>query len=262
MEPRRYRVRIGGREFVVRGLTRREYLDAMRRFKDDEPALELFVCETATLWPPAIDFNQEIAGIVTLLAQQIWDVSGLLPDGKLKGFIYEANAWLEDSQGKQEAIALACIPGLTLERLQSTDPADYLKYLWLGQFVCELFMRVPVQAILDPEGFQNAQKQGKQKKPRVNPMSDVATPQYQAADADAMKRRAEARPERAPPPRSQPPPAEAVDDLLEQAKLMGFERHFQPAPNEPIRPPAPPPKKRQTDELDDFSRLNPDFFKP
>jgi hypothetical protein len=164
--PRTYRVRVADEEFTIRGLTRAEYLETIRRFGHNELLLQNYICGIATLTPINYNWDQSLAGVADSIAKAIWNVSGLSAqsDGFLQSFIKEANEWLESEEGKLEAIALATIPGLDLETLHHCDPPDRIKYLWLGQFNCQLFYGIDPQVILHPEEHQGkgATKKGHQ----------------------------------------------------------------------------------------------------
>lgn len=148
---RRYRVTIGEHEFVVRGLNRFEVLTLYRRFSESTAILEIEACKLATSEPVNYDWENNLAGIVSNLFSVVWDISGSDANGSYIGnYVKEANEWLMDTQGKQEAIALACVPGLTLEILQKSDPPDYIKYLWLGQFSCQAIFGIDVERLLSP----------------------------------------------------------------------------------------------------------------
>ena len=149
---RRYKVVIGDDSFVVRGLTRKECQTLLRRFQETPALLEIKACQIATLEPSDYNWEYSLAGVVTSLFEVVWNLSGMSQEegSYLNKYVNEATEWLMDTQGKQEAISLACVPGLTLELLHGADPPDYVKYLWLGQFACEAIFGIPVDKLLSP----------------------------------------------------------------------------------------------------------------
>lgn len=136
---------------MIRGLTRRECCNLIRRYQHEPALLELEACRLSVLEPESYDWENNLAGIITNLFSKVWDVSGADANGQyLTAYAQEATDWLMDTQGKQEAISLACVPGLTLELLHNADPPDYIKYLWLGQFACEAIFGIPIDRLLTP----------------------------------------------------------------------------------------------------------------
>lgn len=136
---------------MVRGLNRSEVLTLYRKYSSFPALLEIKACQQATIEPEDFNWEESLAGVVSTLFGIVWDLSGSSANGDYLGqYIKEATEWLTDTQGKQEAIALACVPGLTLKTLQEADPPDYIRYLWLGQFACQAIFGVSVENLLNP----------------------------------------------------------------------------------------------------------------
>lgn len=82
-----YSLSISGQTYIFRLLTRMEYKNIMRARQNDPYFREEKVCETCVLWPK--DFRGAVlasapAGVPTILADQIMEKSGFVPDTEAK----------------------------------------------------------------------------------------------------------------------------------------------------------------------------------
>jgi hypothetical protein len=93
---------------------------------------EIFLLECCVHEQP--DWWVEDRAIVLRLFKEICYVSGWSAEGIP---LVQANDWIEDEIGMQEAKAVATIQGLTIEHLDTCDPLNYFKYLKLGNVLWE-----------------------------------------------------------------------------------------------------------------------------
>jgi hypothetical protein len=163
---RKYRVVIGEYSFVIRGLTNGEYKDLSRKYSKIPDRFQLEACKLAVQEPSEFNFSEAQAGLIEKLFDEILNSSALKQgEGtRFENFVQEATDWLTSEDGRMEAIALATIPGLTLDILEESDPPIRIKYLWLGLFNCNNFFGIPHEAILNPEEY--AEKNNKKNKGR------------------------------------------------------------------------------------------------
>lgn len=123
--------------YVFRGVTAGE-LRRSGAFASETES-ETFLLNQCVL--PESDWSNGLAGVSRILLEKIYRVSGL--DGTSYPF-EEALHWLKTDSGALEAAAVSMISGLTLEHLESADPAARAKYLAMGKFMFETLYGVSV----------------------------------------------------------------------------------------------------------------------
>lgn len=124
--------------YVFRGVTRGELVASGSRQTAVEAEDYLLQCSCPTI----SDLGSEWAGTCKALLQQIYRVSGLDDEGLP---YKEAIAWLNDEEGKYEAVAVAMVPGCSPEILRTCDPSDRARFLLIGKFMYETIYGRPIE---------------------------------------------------------------------------------------------------------------------
>lgn len=118
------------RYFYFRGLTSREINIGSSKSTDFDRIC--FILETTV--KGVEDWEGMPGGSCLRLLREIYRVSGL--DEHYFTF-QEAVKWQESDEGQLEIRALQCIPGLTLEILETCDPTTRAKYLLAAKQIFE-----------------------------------------------------------------------------------------------------------------------------
>lgn len=130
--------------YVFRGVTSGELRRSGAYASEVES--ETFILTQCVL--PERDWSSAPAGVSKILLEKIYRVSGL--DGTSYPF-EEALHWMQTEAGALEAAAVSMISGLTIESLESADPAARAKYLAMGKFMFETLYGVSVFEAFKPE---------------------------------------------------------------------------------------------------------------
>lgn len=169
---RRYKVKIRGREFVVRGLTKGERRKL--ETKKTKESRNRYILETCV--EGDIDWDQieeSSPGLIVSLLLQIIKFSGMSEDSTA---FSEALEWIETPEGRAEALAIATVNGLTLETLYNCDPHDYAKYLVMGKFFLEALYGIPANQFLGLTDSEEDTQSNMPPQPVVGPDGSVIFP--------------------------------------------------------------------------------------
>lgn len=193
---RKYKIKIKDRTFVFRGLTQKEIRTAARKKGGD---VDLYILRTCV--EGDYNWDEEHAGVTNRLLTEIYRVSGLDEAGEPAN---EALEWIKSPGGRIEAIALAVIPGLTLDILDNCDPHDYARYIIATKFVLARLYGLMLEDVIDLQNQQEGVNPGALPvgPSRVAPGSLLSTAQGSARPAPPTPYP----PSSSPPPPPQPPP--------------------------------------------------------
>lgn len=158
-----YRARLKGPDFelqdyVFRGLT----ADERRKLGElpDTADWERYILERCVLGDR--DWSRELVGTAKSVLLNIYRHSGMVEEvysltGEIEDNrpLLEALKWIEHDEGKMEALAVAMVPGLTVDMIRHADEYDRLRYLIIGKFVYETLYGRPAE-----EAFGKPKKAG------------------------------------------------------------------------------------------------------
>ena len=119
------------KEYIFRAITRREFL-ASRTYENEFAQQEYFLKTCVANY-----VGDELQGTCERIISEIVKLSGI--DGDDLTLVSELQAWMDDEEGVNEAIAIIMINGITPDYLDNADPVDRLKCLLLGRKMFQVF---------------------------------------------------------------------------------------------------------------------------
>jgi len=125
------------KDYVFRGLTAAELRRAGLKASTYEA--ENYILETCVQGEE--NWETALCGVVQKLLKEIYRISGVDAEGSIYN---DAIEWIQSETGSLEAVAVALVPGLTLEHLHNCDPFYYCRYLTLGKFQFESLYAIPI----------------------------------------------------------------------------------------------------------------------
>lgn len=137
---------VGGKEFVFRPLTRKEYRQLTERRYENTYESEEAICATATLHPENYDFAESgMAGIVGPLCERIIQVSGRATPEQSAEMLDYYRYTMNEFDAQAETVIALVFPGTTPEEMQDWTQEKLVSRLARAEWVMKTIWNMPFE---------------------------------------------------------------------------------------------------------------------
>lgn len=150
-----YYVEIADQEFLFREISRLEYRQGLRLYKDNPLALEEYICHLCVLEPEDYDFGDCLAGIPTTLANLILHESGFTEDtGKFVEYLEKYRKEMETLDNQMACVIKEAFPELSIEEIESWPMEKTIWYFTRAEYILSTLRGIELEYIYKGDGSQ------------------------------------------------------------------------------------------------------------
>lgn len=150
-----YYVEIADQEFLFREISRLEYRQGLRLYKDNPLALEEYICHLCVLEPEDYDFGDCLAGIPTTLANLILHESGFTEDtGKFAEYLEKYRKEMETLDNQMACVIKEAFPELSIEEIESWPMEKTIWYFTRAEYILSTLRGIELEYIYKGDDSQ------------------------------------------------------------------------------------------------------------
>jgi hypothetical protein len=134
-----FTVKVKDKEFICKGISRKQYKRIRDDYEDDEYRQEEEICRASILYPVIINYDNEYAGLPNSLASQILIESGFGDSPKVGILMEKYRAEMDDFMNQVSCMIQEAFPLLSLEEIEDWPLEKTLWYLSRAEWKLKYF---------------------------------------------------------------------------------------------------------------------------